>query len=229
MLLTLTSGTTSIEKISFNLGETAGTLQSLFIDVSVNNNRGTNWINYDLRSFEEQLDITSFSDTSMTLHFGALPGITLVQIIDSGDISSAIGLVQIDDADIAAISGVTSSSSVFLSVNFDSSDDTVSAGQIDNEIFTQPIVFDLFSFGIKNNDDDINNAIYRFELEETANNSGIFVGTIEYTVTNQVNIFDPNLITSLRTIDDRIKFLVNDRLISSTELNSSYSTCINPM
>jgi len=220
---TTSSGTTSIEKISFNLGETAGTLQSLFIDVSVNNNRGTNWINYDLRSFEEQLDITSFSDTSMTLHFGALPGITLVQIIDSGDISSAIGLVQIDDADIAAISGVTSSSSVFLSVNFDSSDDTVSAGQIDNEIFTQPIVFDLFSFGIKNNDDDVNNAIYRFELEETAKNSGIFVGTIEYTVTNQVNIFDPNLITSLRTIDDGIKFLVNDRLIDEEGINIAYS------
>jgi len=100
----------------------------------------------------------------MTLHFGALPGITQVQIIDPGDISSAKGLVQMDDADIATISGVTSSSSVFLSVNFDSSDDTISAGQIDNEMFTQPIVFDLFSFGIKNNDDDINNAIYRFEL-----------------------------------------------------------------
>jgi len=220
---TTSSGTTSIEKISFNLGETAGTLQSLFIDVSVNNNRGTNWINYDLRSFQEQLDITSFSDTSMTLHFGALPGITQVQIIDPGDISSAKGLVQIDDADIAAISGVSSSSSVFLSVNFDSSDDTVSAGQIDNEIFTQPIVFDLFSFGIKNNDEDTNNAIYRFELEETAKNSGIFVGTIEYTVTNQVNIFDPNLITSLRTIDDRIKFLVNDRLIDEEGINIAYS------
>jgi len=110
-----------------------------------------------------------------------------------------------------------------LSVNFDSSDDTVSAGQINNELFTQPIVFDLFSFGIKNNDDDINNAIYRFELEETADNSGIFVGTIEYTVTNQVNIFDPNLITSLRTIDDRIKFLVNDRLIDEEGINIAYS------
>jgi len=220
---TTSSGTTSIEKISFNLGESAGNLQSLFIDVSVNNNRGTNWINYDLRSFAEQLDIKSFSDTSMTLHFGALPGITQVQIIDPGDISSGIGLVQIDDVDIAAISGVSSSSSVFLSVNFDSSDDTVSAGQIDNEIFTQPIVFDLFSFGIKNNDEDTNNAIYRFELEETAKNTGIFVGTIEYSVTNQVNIFDPNLITSLRTIDERIKFLVNDRLIDEEGINIAYS------
>ena len=215
------TGPTAIEKISFNLGITASTLQSLFIDVSAPNNRGTNWINYDLRSFAEQLDITSFSDTSMALHFGGLPG-TTVPIIDPGDISSGTGLVLIDDADVATISGVSSSSSVFLSINFDSSDNTASAGQINNELFTQPIVFDLFSFGLKNTD-EINNAIYRFELKETATNSGIFVGTIEYSVTNQVNIFDPNLITSLRTIDDRIKFLVNDRLIDEEGINIAYS------
>ena len=219
---TTTSGTTAIEKISFNLGVTASTLQSLLIDVSIINHLGTNWINYDLRSFAEQLGVTSFSDTSMTLHFGALPGITQVQIVDSGDISSGLGLVRIDDADIATISGVPSSSSVFLSINFDSNDNTASAGQINNEIFAQPIVFDLFSFGLKNSD-EINNAIYRFELKETAGNSGIFVGTIEYTVTNQVNIFDPNLITSLRTIDDKINFLVNDRLIDEEGINIAYS------
>jgi hypothetical protein len=218
---TTTSGTTAIEKISFNLGVTASNLQSLFIDVSVPNNLGTNWINYDLRSFAEQLGVTSFSDTSMALHFGGLPG-TTVPIVDTGDISSGLGLVRIDDADIATISGISSSSSVFLSIDFDSSANTASAGQINNEIFTQPIVFDLFSFGLKNTD-EINNAIYRFELEETARDSGIFVGTIEYTVTNQVNIFDPDLITSLRTIDDRIKFLVNDRLIDEEGINIAYS------
>ncbi len=218
---TTTSGVTTIEKISINLGVTAGTLQSLFIDVSAPNNLGTNWINYDLRSFGEQLGITSFSDTTMSLHFGGLPG-TTVQILDPGDISSAKGLVQIDDADIATISGITSSSSVFLSINFDSSNVPAFVGTISNEPFTQPIVFDLFSFGLKNNN-EINNAIYRFELEETANNSGIFVGSAEYTVTNQVNIFDPTLITSLRTIDDRIKFLVNDRLIDEEGINIAYS------
>ncbi len=223
ILDTTASGTTTIEKIAFNLGITAGTLQSLFIDVNVNNDRGTNWINYDLTSFEEQLEIDSFSDTSMTLHFGGLPGATQVQIVDPGDISSARGLEQIDEADITTISGVASSSSVFLEINFDSAGIPGFVGQIDDEEFTQPIIFDLFSFGLRNSDDQVNNAIYRFELEETARNSGIFVGTVEYTVTNQVNIFDPNLITSLRTIDDRIKFLVNDRLIDEEGINIAYS------
>ena len=218
---TTTSGISSIEKISFNLGVTAGVLQSLFIDTSVNNNVGTNWVNYDLRSFQEYLGISSFSDTSIILHFGGLPG-TSIQIVDSGDITSGKGLIQIDDADIAAISGISSSSSVFLSINFDTNNVPASIGQINNEIFTQPIVLDFFSFGNKNSNEK-NNAIYRFELEETANNSGIFVGSVEYTITNQVNVFDPNLIKSLRTIDDKIKFLVNDRLIDEKGINIAYS------
>jgi hypothetical protein len=215
-------GTNSFEVISLNMGITAGKLQSLLIDDSIQNNFGTNWINFDLKSFDEQLGISSFSDTSMSLHFGGLPGTTIVQILDPGDISSARGLIQLDDVDITAINSVPSSSSVFLVINFDSSDNTVSTGMISNEKDSQPIILDFFSFGQKNNE-EINNAIYRFELKETANNSGIFVGTIEYSVTNQVNILDPSLITSLRTIDDQIKFLVNNRMIDEKGINIAYS------
>jgi hypothetical protein len=214
--------TTTFEKVSMNLGITAGVLKSLLIDVNSPNNAGTNWLNFDLKSFEQQLGVSSFSDTSMSLHFGGLPGTTIVQILDPGDISSGRGLIQLDDVDVAAINSIPSSSSVFLTIDFDSSANTVSAGMISNEKDSQPIVIDFFSFGQKNSQ-EINNAIYRFELEETSNNSGIFVGTIEYTVTNQVNIFDSNLITSLRTIDDRIKFLVNDRLIDEEGINIAYS------
>jgi hypothetical protein len=213
--------TTAFEKVSMNLGITAEVLKSLLI-VNSPNNAGTNWLNFDLKSFEQQLGVSSFSDTSMSLHFGGLPGTTIVQILDPGDISSGRGLIQLDDVTVAAINSVPSSSSVFLTIDFDSSANTVSAGMISNEKDSQPIVIDFFSFGQKNNQ-EINNAIYRFELEETSNNSGIFVGTIEYTVTNQVNIFDSNLITSLRTIDDRIKFLVNDRLIDEEGINIAYS------
>lgn len=215
-------GTNAFEVISLNMGITADKLQSLFIDDSLQNNIGTNWLNFDLKSFEHQLGVSSFSDISMSLHFGGLPGTTIVQILDPGDISSGSGLIQLDDVDIVAINSVPSSSSVFLVINFDSTANTVSTGMISNENDSQPIVIDFFSFGQKNNQ-DINNAIYRFELEETANNSGIFVGTIEYAVTNQINILDPSLIASLRTIDDRIKFLVNNRLIDEKGINIAYS------
>jgi hypothetical protein len=208
------------EKVSIDLGITARTLQELFIDVP--SAQGTNWINYDLRSFEQQLGIASFSDTNMTLQFGRLPGSTIVQILDAGDMSAGKELVRIDDADIDAINAITSSSQVYLVINFDQSSDTTNAGNISGETDTQPIVFDLFSFGDRNGQ-RANNAIYRSELEETSANSGIFTGTMEYVVINQLNQNDPDLITSLRTISNEIKFLVNDKLSNEDAINLAYS------
>src|SRR2546428_27492 len=162
-------------------------------------------LNYDFRSFQKQLGINSFSDTSMTLHSGGLPGTSSVQIIAPGTIISGNGLVQISDTAIASIESVPSTLSVFVEINFGTS------GNISNENDSQPIVFDLFSFGSKDNQ-NINNAVYRAELQETSSNSGIFSGTMEYAITNQLNQFDPNLIKNLRTFGSNIKFLVNEEL-----------------
>lgn len=212
----------TFEKITLDLGITASTLQSLFIDTST---QGTNWVNYDMRSFEQQLGVTSFSDTKMVLYFGG-QGSGLVQIIGAGETSSAKGLVQISNVAINDIKLKPSSSSVFLEIDFDASDNNAGVGTVSIEQETQPIVFDLFSFGEKN-DQRINNAIYRAELEETSANSGTFVGTLEYAVINQLNQVDPVLIKSLRTIDDEIKFLVNDKMIDEKGINLAYSDVAN--
>lgn len=209
----------TFEKIVLDLGITASTLQDLFIDVPTQS--GTNWINYDLRSFEQQLGITSFSDTKVVLYFGSL-GSNPIQILAPGQISSGNGLVQISDAAIDSINLMSSSSSVFLEINFDASNNDIGVGTISVEQDTQPIVFDLFSFGEKN-DQGINNAIYRAELEETSSSSGIFTGTMEYSVVNQLNENDPSLIQSLRTISNEIKFLVTDKLTDEEGINFAYS------
>jgi hypothetical protein len=218
---TTTSSNGPFKKITLNLGITKQTLKNLFIDVSQPNSGGTNWINYDLRSFQQQLGINSFSDTSMTLYFGAL-GNNPVQILSPGSISSGNGLVQISDANVAAINAISASSPVFLEINFDTSGSPSNGGAISSETDTQPIVFDLFSFGNQNNQ-KINNAIYRAELQETSNNSGIFTGTLEYVITNQLNQYDSNLIKSLRTFSQNIKFLVNDQLTDNKGINLSIS------
>ena len=212
----------SVEKISINLGITANALQNLLLSSP----QGTSWLNFDLRSFEQQFGISSFSDTTMTLHFGGLPGTTTVQILDSGDISSGNGMVMIDDADITAINGISGSSQVYLEINFDQSSDTSSTGTILNETDTQPIVIDFLSFGDKNGQ-RFNNAIYRAELEETSANSSTFTGTIEYVVVNQLNQNDPNLIKNLRTISNEIKFLINDSLDDEDAINLAYSDLAN--
>ncbi len=208
----------SYEMISINLGISASTLSSSLLDISESNTDGTNWINYDLRSFENDYGISDFSDTSFTLSFGIL-GTFPITIVDAGDISSSHGFIQIDDADITNISN--ESGTVFLVIDFDSTG-TGDVVTISNEVNKQPIVFDFFSFGIKNSN-DVNNSIYRFELEETSDNSATFDGTMEYSVANQLNILDPLFIKTIQPIDDQIKFIVTDRLVDDEGILISYS------
>ncbi len=215
---TRSASTTNFEKIAINLGITAQTLQDLLIDDDESHTDGTNWINYDLRSFQNQLGVTDFSDTTMTLYFGTLddasPNVT---ILDKGDISSAQGLVQIDNADVTSIKSKTGT--VFLVINFDSSSDTSRAGRIASEADRQPIVFDLFSFG-ESNSDPINNAIYRLELKETTSSSGSFTGSMELSQSSQ---FDSSFIKTLQTIDDEVKLLINQRLLDEKGIDLKYS------
>jgi len=208
----------TFEKISFNLGISTSKLQSILIDSSKSNSFGTNWLNYDLRSFSNDLEINDFSDTSVELSFGTI-GNDPIMITNPGQMSSK-GLIQIDDSDVQAI--LSKSGSVFVVINFDTNNDSFGVGTISNENNKQPIVFDFFSFGLANNN-DINNSIFRFELEETNDNSSIFEGTLEYAVTNQLNILDPDFIQTIRTIDDDIKFIVTNRLVDEEGVSINYS------
>lgn len=206
------------EKISFSLGISTSNLQSNLIDSSKSNSFGTNWLNYDLRSFKNDLKINDFSDTSIELSFGSL-GSSPITIVEPGQMSSN-GFIQISDSDIQAIS--SRSGPVFVVINFDSSNNSISEGDTSITKTKQPIVMDFFSFGIVNNN-DVNNSIYRFELEETSDNSSTFEGTLEYAVTNQLNILDPEFIQTIRTIDDQIKFIVTDRMIDEEGISINYS------
>jgi len=205
----------TFEKISLNLGISASDLQSLFIDTSLSNSDGTNWLNYDLKSFANDLGISDFTDTSMELSFGTL-GNSPVTIIDSGDLFSPQGFVQLDDSDIQSISG--KSGTVYLVITFNSD----GVGTVSNEVDSQPIIFDFFSFGVVNAN-TVNNSVYRFELEETSDNSSTFDGTLEYSVTNQLNILDPLFIQTIQPINDQIKFIITDRLVDDEGITISYS------
>jgi hypothetical protein len=209
---------TTFEKISASLGTSATELSNLLIRVSAGDS-GTNWVNYDFRSLEKQLGITDYSDTTISLFFG-LTDPTPVTLVSPANMTGPQGFVQLPNA---AASAIASESGVaFLVINFDSSNNSPAQGSISAETDKQPIVFDLFSFGQKNSK-DINNAIYRFELRETSSNSATFTGTLEYTIANQLNQFDPNLIKTMRTINEDVKFFVNQRLIDEKGINIAYS------
>lgn len=209
---------TNFSEMTVNLGITAGTLKGLLIDPTQPNSGGTNWVNYDLRSFQQQLGINSFSSTSMTLHFGSASSSSSVQILSPGTIFSGNGFAQISNSAVSAIESQSSSSPVFLEVNFGSSN-----GVISHETDTQPIVFDVLSFGMKNGQ-SVNNGIYRAELQETSPGSGVFTGTIEYVVANQLNQFDPNFIKTLSTFGSNIVFFVNGPLVDANRPNFSITS-----
>ncbi len=109
---------------------------------------------------------------------------------------------------------VPNTATVGLMFNF-----TLGPRTIFDGLSQKPIVADFFSVGIKGdgitNDQRVNNAIYRFELEETGANSGAFTGTTEYVMLNQLNIFDPNTYSTLRVINNQVKFVAITDMLQS--------------
>jgi hypothetical protein len=210
--------TQNFEKMSIRLNVGAQQLQNLLINTSSESHSGTNWVNYDFRSLA-QLGISDFTDTSISLFFG-LGDTSPVALVAAGQMTGAKGLIQIPNSAVTAIS--SKSGTAFLVVNFDASNNSSPLGLISSESDTQPIVFDIFSFGQKD-EASINNAIYRFELRETSASSATFSGTVEYVMASQLNQSGADLIKTLRPISEDVKFFANQRLIDERGINISYS------
>ena len=88
------------------------------------------------------------------------------------------------------------------------------AGTIEDDT---AIIIDLFSFGLADQDDltsNVNNAIYRLELEEDGDNSSDFVGTLEYIGLTQINIVDPATYDRIDPFGDSIILVSDDSSIS---------------
>ena len=208
----------SFEKISLNTGTFASDLKSVLIMHS-HEAAGTNWINYDFRAIERNLQVRDFSDTAIKVYFDSLDS-QPVLIAKPGSMASPQGLVQIDDETVRQIHGRTGQ--VLVVVDFDGSNDSTGVGFASNKTTIHPIILDFFSFGLDSHT-AINNSIYRFELEESDPDSSVFEGTLEFAVANQINILDPTFIQSLRMINDDIKFIITDRLAGADGISISYS------
>jgi len=76
---------------------------------------------------------------------------------------------------------------------------------------------------IDDNVDRVNDAIYRFELEETDDNTAKFTGTVEYLMINQINVYEPNTYESIETADDQLVIIVNDDMDGVDAIRVSYN------
>jgi len=86
---------------------------------------------------------------------------------------------------------------------------------------------DVMTFGFTDDGVDagerIANQVIRLELEETADNTGVFEGTLEYSMVNQLNIAEDSTYGSLAIIDDEGTLIAIEDLTDEDTLRVSYA------
>ncbi len=174
---------------------------------------GLNMFNYDVRSLSPSITSGKWfllQSISPVLNANGEVGSTAnpngVMVVSIANVTTPNGLVSLNATDLNN-NIFTIGTANFTGLMFNFTATGINTG-------THPIVADFFSFGYLNDglkqSDRINNAIYRFELEETGDNTSTFIGSAEYTMLNQLNIVQAATYTGLRTIDDEVTFIVHD-------------------
>ena len=133
--------------------------------------------------------------------------------------TSFSGLCDITNLDWGSL-GSTGTSELVIVYNFTGgATNDVAAGNY-------TIVSDIFRFGTSGDGvsagDRYNDAIYRAELEETGDNTGIFEGSMEYIMLNQLNINKSGTYTSLDAADDNIIIIAGEDLTDEDAIRISY-------
>ena len=196
-----------------SLDLTFGTMDDFFDAAPVDDGsfNGFALFNYDIRSLTDNVaGIDSFDIV--------VSGVTIAT--DVGD----QGLLLIDEADTTALAAL--GSGVDLDVSFVINDATGAPVTGLSADATLPVVADIFGFGFINDgaesDERIANQIIRLELEETGDNTGIFEGSLEYTMINQLNILDSDTYEGLSTIADDPSFIVIEDLTDEDSPRVNY-------
>ncbi|OLB92541.1 MAG: hypothetical protein AUH25_00355 [Thaumarchaeota archaeon 13_1_40CM_38_12] len=193
--------------------------------------KGFNFLNYDLRSLGSLTGtggtgsitgvhtflVYTTSGNPANLNVGSgfntaaafsLANSTSLQDFINLNVTSALVAngTAINNAFGNAFGKIPNTANIGLLFTFD-----ITGGSVKPTTLGQPVVADFFSVGIKSDglstDQRINNGIYRWELEETGDNTSTFTGTSQYVMLNQLNIFDPNTYSTLRTVNHDVKFV----------------------
>ena len=86
----------------------------------------------------------------------------------------------------------------------------------------ETLYVDIFTFGDKSGYDSQNNAIYRLLLEETGDNTGLFIGDVEFIMLNQLNYDKATTYSGLDTLSDEISIIVHEDLTDEDSPRINY-------
>jgi len=180
-----------------------GTMNDFFNAAPVNNAdfQGYALLNYDLRSLANT---------------GNAEGLQTVDIDINGEVVGddvpLSGLIGIPDANAVALGALPKADPLIVTFTLNEDGANIEAGAV------LPVAIDVFGFGFDNDGEAQNervaNEIIRAELEETGDNTSTFAGTLQYTMINQLNIFEGvdifGVYGDIVPINDKPTFIVPD-------------------
>ena len=214
---------TSYGALSVKTGFSASDLYGMLVDtVSSPAAYGTNWLHMDMRSLGMAPGSGggSIRDASVYLYFGSMSDSSPVLVAER--LGSLHGMAYLAPDVVSAIS--SKSGAVYVVFDLGPGDglrlDYTSAKHASSQSVL-PITIDVFSFGVRGKD-GINNAIYRLELEETSQNSGMFEGALEFAAANQINIDDIDFASGIIPTGNNVKFITVGRMVQEDGITITY-------
>ena len=244
-ILVLDAGTyTGDSTLTINLGEWADVND--YLPQNEKSFKGTHMINYDISALPDAASITLYvgDDDYDLVNVGddgdAGTKVLTTPAFSPGDPDTDPenfgALYDEDTGDM--IDSSEQASLVIELVPADADDSGLITLTDEGSISDAAIIIDIFSFGLDGGsetetddgeieteigNDNVNNAIYRLQLEEDGDSSSDFVGTLEYVGLNQINILKLGTYTGIETISDAIILISDDDSIS-VEYNDLDST-----
>jgi len=153
------------------------------------------FINYNVTEVIGEVSGIALEDASGDIFLAAQTTTSTATLLELTNTPSAVG-VQYYANDI----GETDA----LRVNF------TSTTGVTHAVEGETLYVDIFTFGDKTGYDRQNNAIYRLLLEETGDDTGIFIGDVEFVMLNQINSDSSTVFSSITTLSDSIDIIVHE-------------------
>jgi len=161
----------------------------------------------------------TFVNYNVTEVVNALTGIAITSGSGTGLIAneattSTAGLLQMTGGIADAGTAVEEASTLLL--NFTGISKGMQAAE------GETLFVDIFTFGDVTGQDRANNAIYRFLLEESGDNTATFVGDVEFVMLNQLNSDTATVFGDITTLSDSIDIIVHEDLTDEDSPRINY-------
>ncbi len=167
-------------------------------------------LNYDLTEFTGTVTEVALVDASGDSVMDAE-----TETFAASSVGTA-GLVRLSTSFNDASSDETAANAIVesdtLHMNFTTTDADPLVGETGDSFY-----IDIFTFG-----DRVNNAMYRFLLEESDDNSATFEGDVEFIMLNQLNVDNASTFTGLTTTSDSITMIVHEDMTDEDSPRINY-------